>query len=64
MADGKKIVIDFAPNGKATVGAQGYTGGECLLATAPFEHMFKKQVSDRVMVGDECRKDPGERVNV
>lgn len=62
MAKTKAVVIDFYPNGEAKIGAEGYSGGECLTATAPFENLYKDTVSERVMVGDGCRVDKGERV--
>lgn len=62
MAKEKAVVIDFYPNGDAKIGAENYTGGECLTATAPFENLYKDTVKERVMVGDDCRLDKGERV--
>jgi hypothetical protein len=50
-------------NGVAKIEAQGYEGGTCMDATAPFENMFGKVEQERVMTG-ECGTNPnmGERV--
>lgn len=59
----KKVLMHFDPNGKCRVEAQGYEGGTCLDATAPFEALFGKEEKERVMTG-ECGPSPdqGERV--
>lgn len=62
MAD-KKILMNFDPNGNCKIEAQGYEGGTCIDATAPFEEIFGKVAKPREATG-ECvaRPDQGERV--
>ena len=59
----KKVLMHVAPNGTTKIEAEGYEGGTCLDATAPFENLFKEQERARVMTGD-CAGTPdlGERV--
>jgi len=60
----KKVLLHIDPNGATTVEAQGYEGGTCLDATAPFEDLFGTTERLREMVG-ACAgddKDGGERV--
>lgn len=59
----RKVLLHVDANGKTNIEAQGYEGGSCMEATAPFEGMFKKTERERVMTGD-CgpRPDMGERV--
>lgn len=57
----KKILMKFDPNGQVKIEAQGYEGGTCLDATAPFEAMFGGVSKERVSEG-ECvaGRDDGE----
>lgn len=57
----KKVLLHFDPEGQAKVEAQGYEGGTCMDATAPFEAMFGQEVQSREMTG-ECAvgRDDGE----
>jgi hypothetical protein len=59
----QKVLMHVRPDGTTKIEAQGYEGGTCLDATAPFENMFQKQEQARVMTGD-CGPTPdmGERV--
>jgi hypothetical protein len=59
----KKILMHVEANGQTKIEAEGYVGGTCLDATAPFEGLFAQQVKPREMVG-ECAGTPdlGERV--
>lgn len=52
----KKILMKFDPNGKVKIEAQGYEGGTCIDATAPFEAMFSGVEAGRVATG-ECSPD-------
>ena len=61
MAD-KKILMHVGPTGRTKIEAQGYEGGTCLDATAPFEALFGKTDGERVYTGGECDPDMGERV--
>lgn len=36
----KQIIIDINKNGSINIEAVNYSGGECELATAPFEQVF------------------------
>ncbi len=56
----QKVLMEVGPTGKTTVSAEGFTGGTCMDATAPFEALFTKQVGERVMVGD-CASLPDRR---
>ena len=59
----KTVNITVDPEGKSTIEADGFSGGECIDATQAFESMFQKTVRERQMVGDcGSRKDDGERV--
>jgi hypothetical protein len=57
----RKVIMTVDANGATKIEAQGYEGGTCMEATAPFENMFKTTVKERVMEG-ECgpRPDMGE----
>lgn len=59
----KKVLLHVSPDGVTKIEAQGYEGGTCMDATAPFEQMFEKVEQERVMVG-ECLGGPdqGEKV--
>jgi len=59
----RKVLMHVAPDGTTKVEAQGYEGGSCMDATAPFEALFKEEARARVMEGD-CGPSPdmGERV--
>ena len=59
----KRVLMHVGPDGKTKIEAEGYEGGTCLDATAPFEQMFAKTERARVMEGD-CAGTPdmGERV--
>jgi hypothetical protein len=59
----KKVLMHIDANGMTKIEAQGYEGGTCLDATAPFESLFGKVEQQRVMTG-ECGTNPdmGERV--
>lgn len=59
----KKILMHVAADGSTKVEAQGFEGGTCVDATAPFESMFTKTERPRIAVG-ECNTSPdeGERV--
>lgn len=59
---GQKVIMEFYPDGQTKIAASGYTGQTCLAATQPFEDLFKKQVSERQFVGDDCAPAPGELV--
>jgi hypothetical protein len=43
----KKIVIDFAPDGKSTVEAFGFSGKDCLSATKSIEEAIGKASADK-----------------
>jgi len=60
----KRVLLHVSPLGTTKIEAEGYEGGTCMDATAPFEAMFAKTVSPRQMVG-ECaagNPDMGEKV--
>jgi hypothetical protein len=60
----KRILMHVQPDGTTKIEAEGYVGGTCQDATAPFEAMFAGVARARVAVGD-CGPAPdmGERVN-
>lgn len=59
----KKVLLHVSPDGQTKIEAEGFEGGSCMDATAPFENMFKTEERARVMTGD-CGPSPdmGERV--
>lgn len=59
----RKVLMHVSIDGKTKIEAQGFEGGSCLAATAPFEALFGTTVRAREMVG-ECGGTPdmGERV--
>lgn len=58
----KKINMHFDPNGGVKIEAEGYDGGTCIDATAPFEALFATEVAPRQATG-ECAPAAQERVN-
>jgi hypothetical protein len=59
----KRIIMEVDPVGKTKIEAEGFEGGTCIDATAPFEGILGKVARERQAVG-ECgpRKDDGERI--
>jgi hypothetical protein len=53
MSSKKRIEITFDAEGNPSIEAFGYTGGECKLATKPFEDAAGTVV-ERKMKGVEC----------
>jgi fructose-specific phosphotransferase system component IIB len=49
----KKIEITIDEEGDISIEAFGYTGGECRLATEPFENAAGV-ITDRKIKSDEC----------
>lgn len=60
----KRIIMEVGPTGRTKIEAEGFEGGTCIDATAPFETLLGKVERERQAVG-ECgpRKDNGERVS-
>jgi len=61
----KRIIMEVSPIGRTKIEAEGFEGGTCIDATAPFEGLLNKVARERQTVG-ECgpRKDNGERINI
>jgi hypothetical protein len=57
--------MEVSAVGETKIEAEGFEGGTCIDATAPFESLLSKVVRERQAVG-ECgpRKDDGERINI
>ena len=61
----QRITMTVDNIGVTKIEADGFQGGTCIDATAPFESLLGKVERQRQAVG-ECgpRKDDGERVNI